>query len=167
MRSRLNILPIFALLLLVAAVSFSCNNDTCLQNQSSIPKAQLYSSTSQKAITVDSLTIFGIGAPGDSMLVKCNKVSTVLLPLRPTTNITQFVIHYDQKILSDPSMNDTITFDCTPEMFYDSRECGAFYRFAVNKVTHTRHFIDSIAVLVPVFNNTTLETVKIFMITER
>ncbi|MDD6025803.1 MAG: hypothetical protein PUD26_04290, partial [bacterium] len=80
----------------------ACGSDGCTSNTASIPLAQLYSSSTLKAIAVDSISVYGIGAPGDSMIVRCGRsISQFTMPLRTTVDETKYVIHYDQKALSD------------------------------------------------------------------
>ena len=56
----------------IAALS-SCGSSECFDNQSTLPLAGFYSMQTRTAITVDSLTVYGIGAPGDSILVDNGK----------------------------------------------------------------------------------------------
>ena len=48
----------------------NCGSNGCVDNRSSIPLAQFYSYDAQEtALSVDSISIFGIGQPTDSMLL--------------------------------------------------------------------------------------------------
>ena len=90
----------------------NCGSNGCVDNRSSIPLAQFYSYDAQEtALSVDSISIFGIGQPTDSMLLdSAVAVTQVYLPLRFTQDSTQYVIHYEQQGLSSPRYNDTLTF---------------------------------------------------------
>ena len=82
----------------------NCGSNGCVDNRSSIPLAQFYSYDAQEtALSVDSISIFGIGQPTDSMLLdSAVAVTQVYLPLRFTQDSTQYVIHYEQQGLSSP-----------------------------------------------------------------
>ena len=64
----------------------NCGSNGCVDNRSSIPLAQFYSYDAQEtALSVDSISIFGIGQPTDSMLLdSAVAVTQVYLPLRFT-----------------------------------------------------------------------------------
>ena len=59
----------------------SCSNNGCEENSSSLPLAGFYSSQTKTSIAIDSLTVYGIGSPGDSAIIR-NQSSTkqVYLP---------------------------------------------------------------------------------------
>lgn len=80
----------------------SCGSDGCVENRNSIPRAQFYSYGEQElALSIDSISIYGIGQPNDSMLLdSAVAVSQVYLPLRFTQDSTQYVIRYLQRTLS-------------------------------------------------------------------
>ena len=87
----------------------SCNTSGCLENQSSIPLAGSYSSSTKKKVSVDSISIYAVDVPGDSMLVRVGHgVSQVYMPLDITADETRYVLHYDAKDISDERLNDTI-----------------------------------------------------------
>ena len=65
----------------------NCGSNGCVDNRSSIPLAQFYSYDAQEtALSVDSISIFGIGQPTDSMLldsaVAVTQVSSVAVYTR-------------------------------------------------------------------------------------
>lgn len=146
---------------LVAGVVAGCNTSGCTDNRSSLLLAGFYNSSGKK-ITVNSLEIGGVGAPGDSLLVELKStVGQVYLPLRSTRNETSFYIHYGQKGLDDPVLNDTIelTYDSTP--YFASVECGAVYNYRIRRLSYTRHVVDSIGLVDSLVNNANVERMKI------
>lgn len=147
---------------IAAACCWSCNTSGCLQNQSSVPLAGFFSSSSGEAILVDSLYIFGIGAPNDSSLIYGRSASMVYLPLRSSASSTAFCIHYMQKELSNPLLNDTITIDYASEARFVSEECGAMYCYTINSIAATDHFIDSVTVIDPYIDNLDIMRLKIY-----
>ena len=64
----------------------SCGSDGCVENRNSIPRAQFYAYGAQDlALSVDSISIYGIGQPTDSILLdSAVAVTQVYLPLRFT-----------------------------------------------------------------------------------
>jgi hypothetical protein len=140
-----------------------CNTAGCIDNQSSIPLAGFYSMSTLKSISVDSLTIGGIGAPNDSLLIDNATVSQVTLPFRAATSTTAFFIHYNHKALSNSRLNDTITFNYDAYPYFASEECGAMYQYHITKVAYTKHLIDSIGIVDSVISNVDLERIHIFM----
>ena len=72
----------------------NCGSNGCVDNRSSIPLAQFYSYDAQEtALSVDSISIFGIGQPTDSMLLdSAVAVTQVYLPLRFTQDSTHLFI---------------------------------------------------------------------------
>lgn len=153
----------FLLLAAVTAViANGCNSSGCTDNQSSIPYAGFYSSEGA-AISIDSLDISGVGAPGDSILYPSGQsLSKVYLPFRAQHSSTAYCFHYTQKDLSDPAYNDTITFEYTSRPFFASEECGAMLEYVIGKVRFTRHVIEKVEVTDSIVTNTDLERIKIY-----
>ena len=141
----------------------SCDSNGCEENSSSLPLAGFYSSSSKSAITIDSLTVYGIGAPGDSAIIR-NQASTqqVYLPFDVDTTCCRFVITYNQQSLAAIGAADTITvnYDCVP--YFYSKDCGAFYIFDVNDISVTNNYIDSIQMPHRRIDNINRENIKIF-----
>lgn len=133
-----------ALLLLIITLP-GCNTTGCTDNRNSVPLAKFCSSADEKSLTVDSMTIAGIGAPGDSLLLS-GPGSEVYLPFRSTLPSTSFRFAYKQKVLADAGIADTVrfTYDAIPH--FVSEECGAMYYYRIRSVSYTTFLIDSIGV---------------------
>ena len=145
------------------AAAASCNTDGCLDNQSSIPLAGFYSSETSARISLGILEVHGVGAPGDSILLRPGTaVSSVYLPMRSTHSSVQWCFHYEQGDLADPAYNDTITFDYTSRPYFASEECGAMYEYTIGRTAVTTHLIDSVVVTDPVITNTDVERIRIY-----
>lgn len=163
---RLKILTAALCAILVGTMA-SCAGDGCTSGTSSVPLVGFYSASTQKAIVIDSLTVYGIDAPGDSMLTNCGRnMKQIELPLRLSSKSVQFVFHYDQQAISDERYNDTITLNYDALPYFESDECGVFYVFDITGHHHTSHLIDSMAVTFPHVNNLSIETVKLFFRTQ-
>lgn len=152
---------LLAVILLVGVAA--CNSDEgCEGNTSSMPLAGFYSSQTKKAITIDSLTVFGVGVPNDSLLLDTARASQTYLPLDIEKTQARFVIRYDQQQLAALKLADTVTIDYSPRPYFHSEECGAMYYFDVKGYRTTNVLIDSMQIITPVFDNTTAETIKIY-----
>lgn len=157
------ILTVITLALILAALG-ACNTSGCMENQSAMPVGGFYSSD-DKAITIDSIQVWGVGSPGDSMLVDGN-AREVSLPLRATLPEVSFCIHYTQEALSSPLLNDTLTIAYTSTPHFVSEECGAMYFYSITGVSHTIHLIDSVRLEYPEVDNLDRETLRIYFRTE-
>lgn len=167
MKLRLTHLFISAILSIVAtALLTGCNASGCTENQNSLPLAGFYALQDNGLygqISIDSIDVGGVGAPGDSLLYPSGmKLSQIYLPLRSTVNSTSFFFHYTQKAIADTRLNDTITLGYTSTPYFVSEECGAMYRYNITSVAYTRHIIDSLAVIDSLITNTDIERIKIF-----
>jgi len=147
----------------VMGVLTGCNTSGCTDNRSSLLLAGFYSSDTRKAISVDSLQMGGVDAPDDSLLICIDdRVSQVYMPLRSRQTATSFCFHYASKALDYPELNDTVTLGYTGEPYFASEECGAMYRYHVNRLEYTTHLIDSIALPDSLINNVNVERMRIF-----
>lgn len=137
---------VFAFPLLFAVIQ-GCASDECEGNKNSLPLAAFMSSALEpQSVSIDSLSIYGIGAPGDSILLdSAVNVSQTFLPFRIDEGSTTYVIQYLQKLLASQDMRDTLTFtyDIVPQ--FVSSACGAIYFYDNVRVSHTTHFIDSVS----------------------
>lgn len=153
-------------ILLSACVLGGCNTSGCTENQNSLPLAGFYTIDSlgrQHQVSLDSLDVGGVGAPGDSLLYSTGMALTqAYLPLRSTTDETRFFFHYTQAELDTAALNDTITFGYSSSPYFASEECGAVYYYHIHSLRYTRHVIDSIALLDSLITNTDIERLKIF-----
>ena len=103
---------VLAILLLLAA----CGESGCYENRSSIPRAAFYAyNMPESTIAVDSIEVYGVGHPTDSLLVAAaSGTSSLYLPFRSDADTTRYVIHYAAQALADTANNDTLTFAYTP-----------------------------------------------------
>lgn len=151
----------------VIAVLQSCNSVGCTDNKSSIPLAGFYSYEELTAITVSNVSIGGVGAPDDSLLVNKESVSQVYLPFRADTGQSRFFIRYEDEALNYPELFDTITFNYTPVPYFASKDCGAMYRYQIDDYSYTRHLVDSVGLVTDVMTNADVETIRIYFRTQQ
>lgn len=160
-------LPLLAAMLLTAPLFTGCNTQGCTDNRSALLLTGFYAIETRKAITIDSLEIGGFDAPNDSLLVTAKeKISQFYIPLRSQYTSTTFNIHYAQKALNNPNLDDQITFEYTTEPYFAGEECGAMYRYHIHKLQYTKHIIDSIALPDSLIDNANVERMKIFFRTQ-
>lgn len=149
------------------AVMQSCNSVGCTDNKSSIPLAGFYSYEELTPITVNNVSIGGVGAPADSLLVDDESVSQVYLPFRADAGRSSFFIRYEDEALNYPELFDTITFNYTPIPYFASKDCGAMYRYRIDSYTYTRHLVDSVGLLTDVMTNADVETIRVYFRTRQ
>ncbi len=154
------VLTLFAALLLLEG----CTTNDCNDNQNSLPLAGFYSSQAvPQAISVDSISVYGLRAPGDSLLLDSAKnVQEVYLPFRIDEPTTTYVLSYHQKAISDSRLNDTVTFRYRSEPYFVSIGCGAIYRYVMEGIDYTTHIIDSVTCPEGVITNAPMQNLRIY-----
>lgn len=146
----------------MAAIAGACNSSGCLDNGSALPLAGFYSSSTAKSISVDSLQISGVGAPGDSILHEKGAISQIYLPFKADAPEVKWVFAYKQKALDRPELYDTLTFRYSTIPYFASEECGAMYIYRVEDYSCTDHLIDSVKLIDPLITNVELERIQIY-----
>lgn len=146
-------------LLLVAFVS--CGEGSCDDNGSAVPLAWFYGSGTTQRASVDNLTVNAIGAPGDTILINNKTVSELSLPLRVSTDRTQWCFTF--MTTDSIFFTDTLTLVYRPIEYFASVECGAMYNFDLQQVTTTHHVIDSILVTQPHVTNVEQVNLRIYV----
>ena len=155
--------PLGFLCLLLLSVS-GCATNECYDNQNSLPLAGFYSSAEvPQSISIDSVSILGIGAPGDSVLQDSVRIlSEVYLPFRIDQPSTTYEIRYLAGLPGIYRMADTITFNYDIVPMFVSAACGAVYYYKMNSIETTHYFIDSVACPGGVITNANIENLKIY-----
>ncbi len=147
----------------LSAIMAGCNAAGCIDNQNSIPLAGFYSMASGEAVSVDSLAVWGVGAPGDSLLLAPSApASQIYLPLRAASRESAFCFAYRAKEFDYPQMQDTVTLTYTSHPWFISEDCGAGLRYRIDRLTYTRHLIDSVGVTDSLVTNVSPETIRIY-----
>ena len=156
-----NILATFAVLLLLLLTACDVG---CYENRSSVPRASLYAyNMPDKTISVDSLSIYGVGQKSGAMIVNCGRrVSSFTLPFRNDSDTTQFVIRYDVKALAQYDVTDTLTFVYVRYPHFISADCGVTFNYQIEQFDYTTHMLDSAALMVDVVTNIDEETLRLY-----
>lgn len=145
-----------------ALILVSCTDNSCYDNGSALPLVRFYASGTTRQVTVNGLTLRGLGAPGDSLLIDSTATSEVYLPLRATASNSQWVFDYP----GDTDLADTLTIAYEPIPYFAGAECGAMYNFQLTNVSCTHNVIDSVQVVKPLINNGTDVALRVFFPTE-
>lgn len=148
----------------VATVASGCSTNECYENRNSLPLAGFYSSEDTPvAISIDSISIAGIGAPGDSVLHDSVKsLSQTYLPFRIDSPETSYEIRYLGGIPGILRLADTITFRYKIIPWFISDECGATFKFEMEDITSTHLFIDSVTCPTGEINNINTQNLRIY-----
>lgn len=153
-----------AVIMSAALVMASCVNDECLENRNSLPLAGFYSSSATpEAIALDTITITGIGVPGDSILHdRESGLSKSYFPFRIDGGTTSYEIKYLTGLLGKYGICDTITFNYETVPWFVSSSCGVIYKYDVTSIVTTHHAIDSVTCPRGVIDNANMENLKIY-----
>lgn len=140
----------------------ACSSSECYENHSALPLAGFHSYPYGENISLNGLTIYGIGAPGDSLLYSRETLSQAYLPFRLDSDTTTYVLAYTGAVAEGVEVpTDTITFVYERKPWFVSPACGAMYFYEIKDIHHTRVLIDSIAAE-PEITNINSENIKIF-----
>lgn len=118
----------------------ACSGSECYDNHSALPLAAFYNAENGAAINIGPMTIYGIGAPSDSILYYDQTLSQAYLPFRITANETAYVFEYADSIPAD-----TVRFSYNRKPWFVNPACGAMYFFDMRDVDYTTSVIDSVA----------------------
>lgn len=158
MRKSYFLTVIFPLLVVTAACS-----DTCTENKNALPLAGFYRSGDTEPVSVDSLLITGIGAPGDSALSEASKTkSQIYLPFRIDCDTTRYIF---TDARPSRMVDDTVTFIYSRIPRFVNVECGVSYIFDLRDIRITGTLIDSITCPNGFIDNTNAENLKIYFAT--
>ena len=141
----------------------ACNTSGCVNNQSAIPLAGFYDSSTGESASLAILDIHGVGAPNDSLALSAGSSSNkVYLPMRSGYQSVSWCLHYTQEDLENPRYNDTITFDYESIPYFASEECGAMYYYNITRMKHTSHLVDSVVISDSLITNVDIERIRIY-----
>ncbi len=109
----------------------------------------------QSSLSIDSIWVHGLSK--DSFIYENIKSEElILIPLNSMADHTDYVIQFNDK-------TDTITFfHQNNDKYYLSLECGCLVAHTIDEVVSTQHYIDSVSIVYPEVNNTSIENVQIF-----
>ena len=137
---------------MLVGLAASCSSSECYENHSALPLASFYNKATLQEVSLVRLEIYGLGAPGDSILYTPQTLAQAYLPFRMWQDTTQYIFAYygmvNDSIASlhpEKVPRDTVTFIYKPKEWFVSPECGAMYFYDMDTVAHSSFLIDSIA----------------------
>lgn len=140
-------------------IPLACSNTDCDENRNSLPLAAfLESAEPHREITLPNLEIAGIGAPADSV-INNGSSSQAYLPFKIDAHSTSYVLRYSE---TAPELFDTITFTYDPLPRFESVECGVIYKYRMDEISHTSHFIDSVTCPAGLIDNSPGQNIFIY-----
>ena len=154
---------IYLIVVFVAILIVGCGNG-CFENRTSIPKVAFYASNApERAISIDSISVYGVGQKTGAMIVDCGKrVTSLSLPFRNDADTTQYVVQYDMKALAQYGICDTLTFVYTRYPHFISADCGVTFNYSIDHFQYTTHMLDSAALMVEEVTNIDQETLRLY-----
>ena len=107
--------------------------------------------------------MYGIGAPGDSILSTGSRaVSNLYLPFRIDSDTTSYVFNLINKAYEPYDITDTVTFVYSREARFVSAACGASYVYTIQDIRNTGLLIDSVVVPGGRITNADMENIQIY-----
>lgn len=154
---------IYLIVVFVAILIVGCGNG-CFENRTSIPKVAFYASNApERAISIDSISVYGVGQKTGAMIVDCGKrVTSLSLPFRNDADTTQYVVQYDMRALAQYGICDTLTFVYTRYPHFISADCGVTFNYRIDQFQYTTHMLDSAALMVEEVTNIDQETLRLY-----
>lgn len=154
---------IYLIVVFVAILIVGCGNG-CFENRTSIPKVAFYASNApERAISIDSISVYGVGQKTGAMIVDCGKrVTSLSLPFRNDADTTQYVVQYDMKALAQYGICDTLTFVYTRYPHFISADCGVTFNYRIDQFQYTTHMLESAALMVEEVTNIDQETLRLY-----
>lgn len=130
------ILALPALLVLGA-----CGSE-CYENQNSLPLAKFRYVQDSVPVDcgMDSLKVYGLGTPNDSVLWDGGQTQQLYLPFRVDQDTTIYVFEHTR--VSEARDTATFVYERAPQ--FVSAECGVSLVYRMKSITTTGPFIDSI-----------------------
>jgi len=122
---------------------YSCESEKiCESSTVSILNAGFYSvpDSIPEAVSVDDLTVYGIGREDSLIYDQASSVGSFVLPLSPSCDTTGFVFTLG-------SDTDTIIFLYSRELHLLLMECGFTTYYYIERIDNTSNVIDSISVV--------------------
>lgn len=157
-------LPIILSTLIIALTIAGCATDECLQNSNALPLAGFYnSSIPDQKVGIDSLEVYGLGAPGDSILSRTySAINELYLPFKLNNDTTAYVFRYLHKDFNQLNLTDTLRFIYSRQPRFVSTACGASYVFDMDSIYCSHNLIDSVTCPAGEITNMAVENLHIY-----
>ncbi len=133
----------------------SCTLKSCFDVTESKVKSTFYSIQSGKALSPDSLTLYGMNKDTSKIYHNLLKAVNAEFPLFATDTSVKFIIGIN-------GIYDSLEFRYKSYLHLISKECGYTYYFNLDTVIHTAHIIDSVSILKNTITNKSGENMRIY-----
>jgi hypothetical protein len=134
---------------------FSCTAGSCFDETESKVKATFYSMETGKALSPDSLTLFGINMDTNKIYDKAVKPNKAEFPLYADGTSCRFIIRIN-------GTDDTLDFLYSSYPRLLSKECGYTFFFTLDTTIHSFNNIDSISINKKTITTFNEENMRIF-----
>lgn len=156
-------LKIISYLLLTGCFSFSfiaCDETECTESTVVEFYGNFYN-VRDNTVYTDTLAIYGIGAPNDSLLIDSMSIKSISLPLKLTDTETSFVFDFINRAKA-AIVRDTVFVYHQNNVHFISDACGCVMFFSIDSIAYTKHKIDSIAINLKDVINEPQENIQLF-----
>jgi hypothetical protein len=147
---------IYAILLTgTLLLMMSCTPGSCFEETTAFVKATMCLDSTGKAMTPDSLTLYGINMENKKIYDKNPGVTPVLIPLDASTESCGFVIRIN-------GISDTIWFTYSSRPHIISKECGYTFYHTIDTPVFTRNNINRIFFVTNAVTTLNEENIRIY-----
>lgn len=121
--------------LLLVCIFLSCTPNSCLETTISTVKAGFYETGTGKALTADSVTLYGLGKESSKIYNKALNLKSISFPLDARSDTSIFVLRVNSK-------RDTLTLIYTSYTHLVSKECGFTFYHVLDTVFDSSPVLD-------------------------
>ncbi|MBQ6766600.1 MAG: hypothetical protein IJP50_06310 [Paludibacteraceae bacterium] len=123
-----------ALALFAGVVLASCTSE-CYESRRSLLGVAFLDSISLKPLTVQRLTVKGVGS--DSILYNNVNVNSVFLPLHITQEKTEYEFVIKPATEEEVTVSFVLTVNCNVRPFFVNKECGCVASYYIKDMSYT------------------------------
>lgn len=123
-----------AVALFASVILTSCISE-CYESRRSLLGVAFLDSITLKPLTVQRLTVKGVGS--DSVLYNNVSVNSVYLPLHLTQNITEYEFVLKPETEEEVTVSFILTVNCNVRPFFVSKECGCVASYYIKGMAYT------------------------------
>lgn len=146
----------------ILAIVLAACNDTCTENKNALPLAGFYISGSgtNTTVSIDSLEVRGVFAPGDTVLsAPTENKSSLYLPFRIDNDTT--IYYFGRDAYGDYQWSEvTFIYSRTPR--FADVECGVSYIYDIKKIECIGSLIDSVTCPKGFIDNQNIQNLNIY-----
>jgi len=133
----------------------SCTLKSCFDVTEARVNAGFYSKVTGKALSPDSLTLYGMNMDTSKIYNKAPAIKTAQLPLYAADTSVKFIMRIN-------GIDDTIEFRYNSWLHLISKECGYTYFYNLDTVFHSVNIIDSLSIINKTITTASEENMRIY-----